>query len=114
MPRKATPGKGAVAHRASKRRRAPAPASEIQEALDYIRQQIATGQLRPTIADLVRLLDIRQRQHPVEIQAFWYSPNEAADTCPVCHRPNTLRCPACRNLSRAQHYEFQAPTPEEQ
>lgn len=87
MPRRATPGKpGAVAPRESKR--LPATAPEIQHALHYIQQQIAEGKLRPTIADLIRLLEIRQVQQPAETVATWYSPDAPDGTCPVCLRPS--------------------------
>jgi hypothetical protein len=104
-------GRAAAARRDSKRRPAAAPASEIQHALDYIRQQITEGKLRPTINDLVRLLEIRQCQNPTEIIASWYNPNEAADTCPVCHRPNTLKCPKCGHQEKAEPYDIPYPTP---
>jgi len=92
MPRRATPGKpGAVAPRESKRLPATAPQirpSEIEHALHYIQQQIAEGRLRPTIADLIRLLEIRQAQQPAETIATWYSPDAPDGTCPVCLRPS--------------------------
>jgi len=77
-----------AARRKPKRLPATAPEPEIEHALDYIRQQIATGKLRPTINDLVRLLDIRQRQQPSETVACWYHPNAPEGTCPVCLRPS--------------------------
>lgn len=106
--------------RDSKRRRTrarasgqhPAPLSEIQHALDYIRRQIATGRLRPTINDLVHLLEIRQRQQPTEIVASWYSPTAPQGTCPVCLRPSD---PAAtqrfRAMLQAQHLEAQKEQP---
>jgi len=101
----------AVARHASKRPPAAAPVPEIQQALNYIRQQIDDGRLRPTIADLVRLLEIRQRQQPAEIVAYWYSPRAPADTCPACHRPNILKCTQCGHREKAQPYTLTPPTP---
>jgi len=64
------------------------PTDALDHALHYIRQQIDTGRLRPTIRDLTHLLRIRHGQQPAAIVACWYSPNTPHGTCPVCLRPS--------------------------
>jgi hypothetical protein len=101
--------------RDSKRRIPTAPPSEIQQALDYIRQQIAAGQIRPTIGDLIRLLEIRQAQEPADVVACWYSPNAPEGTCPVCLRPSDPQATArFREILQRQHARPPAPAPQEQ
>jgi len=91
--------------------RPPTPSAQTEQALDYIRQQIEDGKTRPTINDLVRLLEIRQRQHPTDIVACWYSPTAPQGTCPVCLRPSD---PAATERFRAILTRHRALTEQDQ
>lgn len=51
----------------------------VSKVIASIEAKLAKDELKPTVGDLIRLMQIRQEEQPREITVSWVEPNEKDD-----------------------------------